>query len=172
MHLLNLNLIPITVYFYQFKSGICSTKKWRAFCEKNRDIYQERRDTLVDGFRTFGWNVDKPAGSMFVWAEIPQGWTSLDFAYALMDRANVVVTPGHAFGPHGEGFVRIALVQDKEVLQQVVENIRNSGIFVLEKVDELVKISSHSLLNFSRGIINWGTFICILKTRFPIVIHF
>ena len=55
----------------------------------------------------------------------------LDFAYALMDRANVV-TPGHAFGPHGEGFVRIALVQDKEVLQQVVENIRNS-IFVLEK---------------------------------------
>ncbi|CJC62778.1 class I/II aminotransferase [Streptococcus pneumoniae] len=76
---------------------------------------------------------------MFVWAEIPQGWTSLDFAYALMDRANVVVTPGHAFGPHGEGFVRIALVQDKEVLQQVVENIRNSGIFVLEKVNELVK---------------------------------
>ena len=139
---------------------------------KNRDIYQERRDTLIDGFRTFGWNVDKPAGSMFVWAEIPQGWTSLDFAYALMDRANVVVTPGHAFGPHGEGFVRIALVQDKEVLQQVVENIRNSGIFVLEKVDELVKISSHSLLNFSRGIINGGTFICILKTRFPIVIHF
>ena len=135
--------------FYQFKSGICSTKKWRAFCEKNRDIYQERRDTLVDGFRTFGWNVDKPAGSMFVWAEIPQGWTSLDFAYALMDRANVVVTPGHAFGSHGEGFVRIALVQDKEVLQQVVENIRNSGIFVLEKVDELVKISSHPCLTLA-----------------------
>ena len=109
---------------------------------------------------------------MFVWAEIPQGWTSLDFAYALMDRANVVVTPGHAFGPHGEGFVRIALVQDKEVLQQVVENIRNSGIFVLEKVNELVKINSGSLLNFSRVLLIGGTFICILKTHFPIVIHF
>ena len=118
--------------FYQSKSGMCCTKKWRCFCEKNRGIYQERRDTLVDGFRTFGWNVDKPAGSMFVWAEIPKGWTSIDFAYALMDRANVVVTPGHAFGPHGEGFVRIALVQDKAVLQQVVENIRNSGIFLLK----------------------------------------
>ncbi|PGZ06608.1 LL-diaminopimelate aminotransferase, partial [Bacillus thuringiensis] len=58
---------------------------------------------------------------------------------ALMDRANVVVTPGHAFGPHGEGFVRIALVQDKAVLQQVVENIRNSGIFSLEIIEELVK---------------------------------
>ena len=79
--------------FYQFKSGMCCTKKWCCFCEKNRGIYQERRDTLVDGFRTFGWNVDKPAGSMFVWAEIPKGWTSIDFAYALMDRANVVVTP-------------------------------------------------------------------------------
>ncbi|PEV91125.1 LL-diaminopimelate aminotransferase [Bacillus thuringiensis] len=121
------------------KAASAALRNGAAFCEKNRDIYQERRDTLVDGFRTFGWNVDKPAGSMFVWAEIPQGWTSLDFAYALMDRANVVVTPGHAFGPHGEGFVRIALVQDKEVLQQVVENIRNSGIFTLEKLNELVK---------------------------------
>ena len=44
--------------FYQFKSGMCCTKKWCCFCEKNRGIYQERRDTLVDGFRTFGWNVE------------------------------------------------------------------------------------------------------------------
>ncbi|SDY87723.1 LL-diaminopimelate aminotransferase [Bacillus sp. 166amftsu] len=109
------------------------------FCAQNRIIYQERRDTLVDGFASFGWHVDKPIGSMFVWAEIPIGWTSLEFAYALMDRAHVVVTPGHAFGPHGEGFVRIALVQDKEVLQQVVENIKKSGIFSLEKADVLVK---------------------------------
>lgn len=93
----------------------------------------------MDGFRKFGWNVNKPAGSMFVWAEIPKGWTSLEFAYALMDRANVVVTPGHAFGPHGEGFVRIALVQDKVVLQEAVENIKNSGIFSIEKIEELVK---------------------------------
>ena len=108
------------------------------FCEQNRTIYQERRDTLIDGFASFGWHVDKPAGSMFIWAEIPKGWTSLDFTYALMDRANVVVTPGHAFGPHGEGFVRIALVQDKKRLQQVVENIKNSGIFSQEEADAFV----------------------------------
>lgn len=121
------------------KAASAALRHGAAFCEKNRGIYQERRDTLVDGFRKFGWNVDKPAGSMFVWAEIPKGWTSLEFAYALMDRANVVVTPGHAFGPHGEGFVRIALVQDKVVLQEVVENIKNSGIFSIEKIEELVK---------------------------------
>ena len=95
----------------------------------------------------------------------------LDFAYALMDRANVVVTPGHAFGPHGEGFVRIALVQDKEVLQQVVENIRNSGIFVLEKVNEL-EIIRLPCLTLAGVLLIGGTFICILKTHFPIVIHF
>ncbi|WP_142315206.1 LL-diaminopimelate aminotransferase [Bacillus pseudomycoides] len=121
------------------KAASVALRKGANFCEKNRIIYQERRDTLVDGFASFGWHVDKPAGSMFIWAEIPKGWTSLKFAYALMDRAHVVVTPGHAFGPHGEGFVRIALVQDKEVLQQVVENIKNSGIFSLEKAEALVK---------------------------------
>ncbi|PGE95093.1 LL-diaminopimelate aminotransferase [Bacillus pseudomycoides] len=120
------------------KAASVALRKGADFCAKNRIIYQERRDTLVDGFASFGWHVDRPAGSMFVWAEIPKGWTSLDFTYALMDRAHVVVTPGHAFGPHGEGFVRIALVQDKEVLQQVVENIENSGIFSPEKADALV----------------------------------
>ncbi|PGR96971.1 MULTISPECIES: LL-diaminopimelate aminotransferase [Bacillus] len=121
------------------KAASVALRQGADFCAKNRIIYQERRDTLVDGFASFGWHVDRPAGSMFVWAETPKGWTSLDFTYALMDRAHVVVTPGHAFGPHGEGFVRIALVQDKEVLQQVVENIKNSGIFSLEKADALVK---------------------------------
>ncbi len=78
------------------------------FARKTAVFIKNVEILLIDGFKTFGWNVDKPAGSMFVWAEIPNGWTSIDFAYALMDRANVVVTPGHAFGPHGEGFVRIA----------------------------------------------------------------
>ncbi|WP_459502763.1 LL-diaminopimelate aminotransferase [Bacillus sp. C1] len=121
------------------KAASVALRQGADFCAKNRTIYQERRDTLVDGFASFGWHVEKPAGSMFIWAEIPNGWTSLQFAYALMDRAHVVVTPGHAFGPHGEGFVRIALVQDKEVLQQVVENIKDSGIFSTEKADTLVR---------------------------------
>ncbi|WP_242162011.1 LL-diaminopimelate aminotransferase [Bacillus cereus group sp. BfR-BA-01522] len=121
------------------KAAAVALRQGAEFCSKNRIIYQERRNTLIDGFASFGWNVEKPAGSMFVWAEIPDGWTSLQFAYALMDRANVVVTPGHAFGPHGEGFVRIALVQDQEVLQQVVENIKNSGIFSSKKENALVK---------------------------------
>ncbi|MCM3737232.1 LL-diaminopimelate aminotransferase [Bacillus cytotoxicus] len=114
------------------KAATVALKEGATYCAVNRTIYQKRRDIIIDGLAELGWHVEKPAGSMFVWAEIPNGYTSLEFAYALIDRANVVVTPGHAFGPHGEGFVRIALVQNEEKLKQVVNNIKNSGIFCNE----------------------------------------
>lgn len=121
------------------KAATVALREGASYCATNRAIYQKRRDTFIDGLAEAGWHVEKPAGSMFIWAEIPQGWTSLEFAYALIDRANVVVTPGHAFGPHGEGFVRIALVQNEEKLKQVVNNIKNSGIFSNEGAANLVK---------------------------------
>jgi LL-diaminopimelate aminotransferase len=111
------------------KAAIAALKNGADFCRKSRDMYQKRRDLLVDGLASLGWHVDKPAGSMFVWAKIPDGWNSLYFSYALMDRANVVVTPGHAFGQTGEGYVRMALVQSEEKIQQVLKNIEQSGIF-------------------------------------------
>ncbi|MDC2864263.1 MULTISPECIES: LL-diaminopimelate aminotransferase [unclassified Bacillus (in: firmicutes)] len=114
------------------KAATVALKEGTAYCAANRKIYQKRRDIFIDGLAKAGWHVEKPAGSMFIWAEVPKDYTSLEFAYALINRANVVVTPGHAFGPHGEGFVRIALVQNEEKLKQVVNNIKNSGIFSSE----------------------------------------
>lgn len=121
------------------KAATVALREGASYCAANRAIYQKRRDTFIDGLAEAGWHVEKPAGSMFIWAEIPKGWTSLEFAYELIDRANVVVTPGHAFGPHGEGFVRIALVQNEEKLKQVVNNIKNSGIFSSEGATDLVR---------------------------------
>lgn len=66
---------------------------------------------------------------MFVWAKIPDGFTSLSFTNELIDRAGVVVTPGHAFGPSGEGYVRIALVQPEEVLRRAVAKLSATGLF-------------------------------------------
>lgn len=103
--------------------------KGASFCEQSRAVYQARRDCFIDGLASIGWHVDRPKAGMFVWAEIPEGWTSLDFAYALIDRAGVVVTPGHAFGPSGEGYVRIALVQEEDKLLRAVEKLKQSGIF-------------------------------------------
>lgn len=111
------------------KAAIAALRNGADFCRESREIYQRRRDMLVDGLGALGWHVEKPVGSMFVWAKIPSGWNSLDFAYALMDQANVVVTPGHAFGPTGEGYVRIALVQPEKAIRQALQNIEKSGVF-------------------------------------------
>lgn len=100
-----------------------------AFTEASRKIYKQRRDTLVLGLDDLGWKVTSPKASMFVWAKIPEGWTSLDFTYTLMDKAGIVVTPGHAFGKYGEGYVRIALVQPVEVLIEVTRRLKESGLF-------------------------------------------
>jgi aspartate/methionine/tyrosine aminotransferase len=111
------------------KAAIRALEEGEAFCESSRAIYEDRRDLLVSGLKELGWNMTKPDAGMFIWAEIPQGWTSIEFTYALIDRANVVVTPGHAFGPHGEGYVRIALVQGTEKLKEVISSINNANIF-------------------------------------------
>ena len=91
-------------------------------------VYQERRDVLLDGLQEIGWSIPKPKATMFVWAKIPKGWKSEDFAVSLIENAGVVVIPGNAFGEQGEGYVRIALVQSPEVLKEAVERIKKSGI--------------------------------------------
>jgi LL-diaminopimelate aminotransferase len=111
------------------QAAIAALTEGASFCEQNRAIYQSRRDCSVDGLASIGWHVDRPKAGMFIWAEIPKGWNSLDFTYALIDRAGVVVTPGHAFGPSGEGYVRIALVEGEDKLLRAVEKLKQSGIF-------------------------------------------
>lgn len=91
-------------------------------------VYQERRDVLLSALAEAGWNIEPPKATMFVWAPIPKGWTSREFAFALLDEAGVVVIPGSAFGEEGEGYVRIALVQTPDVLRQAAISIYESGI--------------------------------------------
>jgi alanine-synthesizing transaminase len=89
-------------------------------------IYQQRRDTLVDGLTAGGWKVDRPVGTMFVWAEIPGPYAdmgSLDFSIRLLEDAGVAVSPGIGFGPSGEGFVRFALVDDDARIEMATERI-------------------------------------------------
>ncbi|MFT9849047.1 LL-diaminopimelate aminotransferase [Aneurinibacillus sp. REN35] len=97
---------------------------------KNAATYQERRDVLVDGLAAIGWNIPKPKATMFIWAPIPKGWTSEQFAFELLEKTGVVVIPGNAFGAQGEGYVRIALVRPPEVLREVILRIKESGILL------------------------------------------
>lgn len=91
--------------------------------------YQERRDTLCSGLRSIGWDLPNGKGTMFVWAKLPGGRTdSMAFCMELMEKAGVIVTPGASFGPHGEGYVRFALVLPPEQILEVVDAIKKSGL--------------------------------------------
>lgn len=86
-------------------------------------VYESRRDALISGLEKGGWHVPKTAATMFIWARIPAGWKSRDFAYELIEKAGVTVVPGDAFGKQGEGYVRMALVQPEDRLIEAAERI-------------------------------------------------
>src|ERR1700752_3848693 len=92
-----------------------------------RDNYMLRRDVLVESFGRAGWTVPSPRASMFAWSPIPelfQSMTSIDFAKLLVEKAEVAVSPGAGFGEYGEGYVRIALVENEQRIRQAARNIR------------------------------------------------
>ncbi len=99
------------------------------FVAEVNETYMKRRDALVDGLADIGWKVDKPAGTMFVWAEVPGPYDemgSLDFSIHLLENAGVAVSPGVGFGPSGEGHVRFALVEDVGRIGQAADRIGES----------------------------------------------
>jgi len=94
-------------------------------------VYQERRDVVCRGLDKLGWTYDKPLASMFVWAKInPEhfkaGEGTIDFCLRMMDEAEVALAPGRAFGEHGEGYVRIALVENEHRLRQAMDNLKRA----------------------------------------------
>lgn len=96
---------------------------------ENAAVYQKRRDVLVEGLNRIGWKVPKPQASMFVWAPIPEAWqhlSSMDFATKLLNEAEVCVSPGSGFGHNGEGYIRIALVENEDRIRQAVRQIRRA----------------------------------------------
>ena len=91
--------------------------------------YQARRDALCGGLRSIGWECPDSHGSMFVWAPIPEKYTSsMDFCLDLMEKSGVICTPGVSFGPLGEGYVRFALVLPPEDIIDACRSIKESGI--------------------------------------------
>jgi alanine-synthesizing transaminase len=97
----------------------------RQVCE----IYKGRRDTLVDGLARIGWEIEKPKGTMFVWAPIPQAYAemgSMEFALMCVSEAKVAVSPGVGFGLGGDGFVRFALVENEQRIGQAVRGLRKA----------------------------------------------
>ena len=95
--------------------------------EKNRQLYHKRRDVLVEVFGRAGWDIPPPRASMFAWAPLPPALAhmgSLEFSKQMLEHADVAVAPGVGYGEDGEGFVRIALVENEQRLRQAARNLR------------------------------------------------
>ena len=94
------------------------------------EVHRKRRDVLVDGLNKLGWSVEKPKGTMFVWAPIPEDFRavgSLEFSKLLIQEAKVAVSPGIGFGEYGEGFVRFALVENEQRIRQALRGLKRLG---------------------------------------------
>ncbi len=108
-------------------AAIVALRHTEAAVEEQSAKYQGRRDVLVEGLQRIGWEMNVPKAGMFVWAKVPDRWckamSTMDFAMHLLEKADVAVSPGSGFGPAGEGYVRMALVENENRLRQAVRQI-------------------------------------------------
>ena len=103
-----------------------------------RTLYKERRDVLIDGLKGAGWDIPSPPATMFAWAPIPPAFAhlgSLEFSKLLLSEAQVAVAPGIGFGEHGDGFVRLALVENKHRTRQAIRSVKS----FLDNYDKVIE---------------------------------
>jgi alanine-synthesizing transaminase len=107
-----------------------------------RAIYKSRRDVLVESMKRAGWDIPAPAASMFAWAPVPEQYRqrgSMEFAKQLLIHAKVAVSPGIGFGEYGEGYVRVALVENEHRIRQAARNVRK---FLSLRVNEPAELEA------------------------------
>jgi alanine-synthesizing transaminase len=108
-------------------AGIIALNEDQDCVHQTVEEYRKRRDALIDGLKRVGWEIEKPKGTMFVWAEIPKPFKkmgSIDFSKLLLREGKVAVSPGIGFGEYGEGFVRFALVENEARIKQAVKGVQ------------------------------------------------
>jgi alanine-synthesizing transaminase len=113
--------------------------------QEMRATYRRRRDALVESFGRAGWPIPAPPASMFAWAPIPapfESLGSLEFSKLLVEKAELAVSPGIAFGEHGDGYVRIALVENEQRIRQAARNVRRFLETGPEKLHNVVPLAT------------------------------
>ena len=106
------------------EAAVCALNSSQRCVEDMRRIYLERRDALVEGLGSLkGWKVNKPQATFYVWAKIPEGYTSASVVSKLLDEAGIIATPGNGMGPSGEGYVRFALTVGVARIKEAISRI-------------------------------------------------
>lgn len=99
-----------------------------SYVQEVQQRYRRRRDFMIDGLAALGWNIPKTKATMYLWVPCPPGMGSTDFALNVLQQTGVVVTPGNAFGPGGEGYVRISLIAECDRLGEALQRFKQAGI--------------------------------------------
>jgi LL-diaminopimelate aminotransferase len=105
-------------------AGVAAIEGPQDYIKSMCDIYQERRDILVDGLVSLGWSPIKPKATFYVWIKTPAKTDSISFAARLLKQANIVATPGVGFGKYGESYIRMALTVPKERIKEALERLK------------------------------------------------
>ena len=110
-------------------AGIVALRECEDDISTQVEIYQKRRDVMCSSLENMGWQVNKPGGGMFVWVQIPEPYIqigSMDFSIEMMKRANVAMSPGIGFGEEGEGYLRLALVENEHRIRQALRQMKRA----------------------------------------------
>ncbi len=94
--------------------------------EKMKRIYTERRDILIDGLNSMGWNLEKPQATFYVWAPVPKGYTSAEFTETVLEKAGVIITPGNGYGSYGEGYFRMSLTIETNLIEKALDRLKKA----------------------------------------------
>ncbi len=93
---------------------------------KMREVYKKRRDLIIKWLKKLGWEIEPPKATIYIWAKVPKGFTSMEFSEVLLEKAHVIVTPGNGYGPSGEGYIRIALTATCERIEEAFQRIEKA----------------------------------------------
>lgn len=107
-------------------AGIAALTGPQDILEQMSNLYAERRDIVIDGLNAMGWNLEKPKATIYVWAPVPKGYTSISFAEEVFEKTGVVITPGNGYGEYGEGFFRIALTVSQERIEEAFTRMKET----------------------------------------------
>jgi LL-diaminopimelate aminotransferase len=108
-------------------AAVAALTEARDFPREMSAVYERRRDLVTHALQEIGLDVTPPRATPYFWARVPEGYTSASFAELVLEQANVVVSPGNAYGPSGEGYVRLSLTVPDERLQEAVSRIEALG---------------------------------------------
>ena len=108
------------------QAGIAGLNNFEPTVEALKEIYAKRRDILVGGLNDMGWNLKMPKATFYVWAPVPEGYTSTSFAEYVFEKARVVITPGNGYGEYGEGYFRTTLTVEENRMKEAVARLKNT----------------------------------------------